>query len=87
MTLQMLPIFFLGIQLFRSKNKATGNQQHVLKKDKNLIPMSGRLPFLDLYRGQFLLSTCVAILAVDFKAFDRKYAKVETWGTSLVLLC
>lgn len=46
--------------------------------------MSSRRPFISYFRGQTLLATAVAILAVDFTIFPRRFAKTETYGTGLM---
>ncbi|GMH36605.1 hypothetical protein BSKO_04478 [Bryopsis sp. KO-2023] len=43
-----------------------------------------RRRYLDTFRGVMLAYTCMAILAVDFNVFPRRFAKAETFGTGLM---
>jgi phosphatidylinositol glycan class W len=48
--------------------------------------LSGRLPFLSVYRAHMMIMTIHCILAVDFAIFPRVQGKCENFGTSLVRL-
>jgi hypothetical protein len=46
-----------------------------------LMVCSLRRDALTLFRASLVLITCIAILAVDFQAFPRRFGKAETFGT------
>ncbi|KAI8961138.1 GPI-anchored wall transfer protein 1 [Daldinia sp. FL1419] len=66
----------------RKKPKLPPNAQ--AQKSQGALSVLSTKPFLTTYRGVMMITTCLAILAVDFRIFPRRFAKVETWGTSLM---
>ena len=50
----------------------------------SLPPLPTRRPFITAYRASINIATAVAILAVDFPIFPRRFAKTETYGTSVM---
>lgn len=56
-----------------------------LRRERSVQPILGpRKPFLSNFKGFNMLLTCIAILAVDFQVFPRRYGKTETFGTGLM---
>lgn len=63
--------------------KLTGVKRRNIKHEDKPFGLVKK-PYITAYRSGMLILTCIAILAVDFPIFPRRFAKVETWGTSLM---
>ncbi|KAH7390808.1 GPI-anchored wall transfer protein 1 [Phaeosphaeria sp. MPI-PUGE-AT-0046c] len=85
-SLLLLPaiiIFVLEKPASHRRDAARPHKKDDDAKEGKLDPLPVK-PFITNYRGAMMVITCVAILAVDFRVFPRRFAKVENWGTSLM---
>ena len=83
-------LVFLYAKVFRREGRPKSTEIVVDEEDKKFFEKEKAVlhlvkkPYITAYRSGMLILTCIAILAVDFPIFPRRFAKVETWGTSLM---
>ncbi len=74
----------VGAHVDKEKRKKDGNDISVSSTPLIMSKQSSRLEFLTAYRSSILYLTFIAILAVDFPVFPRRFCKTEVTGFGLM---
>lgn len=86
--LALLAYFLAGHFVARRALKAAPSTPNVVDAVPsplgNVTRFGASRPYLTCYRASMTLATAVAILAVDFPAFPRRFGKTETFGVGLM---
>ena len=72
----------MGMLLLQSMKSNEVQSQHF--QTLSSADMSKKRPFIGSFRAYVLITTAIAILAVDFVIFPRRFAKAETYGSGLM---
>eukprot|EP00062_Callorhinchus_milii_P011740 gi/632958006/ref/XP_007894792.1/ PREDICTED: phosphatidylinositol-glycan biosynthesis class W protein isoform X1 [Callorhinchus milii] len=78
----------LGMSLFQLYQQRRRYRDQRFKEIVRLFSKTSlemnRIPFVTVFRVFVNIMTCIAILAVDFRIFPRRYAKAEIYGTGIM---
>lgn len=77
-------VILLGALAIKFGARNSRPEKRKPKFEGSSTPKAKQLSYISIFRSSLMVMTCIAILAVDFHVFPRFYAKVETFGSSLV---